>query len=497
MENRPADAFSSHKNNAMKMFRNSMYTAQNALVKTGSFLAGLSMLFLFSACGEGGGGSAGGSTVITGNLQACHADSIRLFQIQGGNAITLTSAALTSKDGNSTFEMSVKLPAEGMYMLGDAPQRAQTFLFGSEGGTHELTGNCQNVQGSYRLSNAPVNDQYQSMMQRLQAHNQRMQMLMQNMQVFRMSDPSQVQRLQGEMQTANTSHYAWLDSMAADPGIIGKIAKLYNYKPFMSDPSHSSYGNEMEYFRQTFMSAVDFNDPVISALPQVFEKARAYSASLAQRGTPPEVLKSTFDELLGKAGAGSPGHQNLLKGIVGGLEQVKHDLYITYGETYVTGYPQDVQFVGAVNANINKMKATRVGAAAPEISENDPSGNPVSLSDFRGNYVLVDFWASWCRPCRMENPNVVKAYKKYHPKGFEIMAVSLDQKKDKWVAAIEQDGLVWKHCSDLKGWSSRPAATYGVSSIPATVLVDEQGNIAARNLRGPALEKKLEEIYGF
>lgn len=108
--------------------------------------------------------------------------------------------------------------------------------------------------------------------------------------------------------------------------------------------------------------------------------------------------------------------------------------------------------------------------------------------------MLVDFWASWCGPCRQENPNVVKMYNKFKDKNFEILGVSLDQSKDKWVAAIEKDGLVWKHISDLKGWQSAGGQAYQVSSIPATYLLDKEGKIIAKNLRGAALEKKLEEI---
>jgi thiol-disulfide isomerase/thioredoxin len=135
------------------------------------------------------------------------------------------------------------------------------------------------------------------------------------------------------------------------------------------------------------------------------------------------------------------------------------------------------------------------GTEAPELSFPDPEGNMRSLTDLKGKVVLLDFWASWCRPCRAENPNVVKAYNKYKSKGFEVFSVSLDNSPDKWQAAILQDGLVWpNHVSDLKGWKSAAASIYGVRSIPFTVLIDQEGKIQATNLRGPALEAKLAEI---
>ena len=133
---------------------------------------------------------------------------------------------------------------------------------------------------------------------------------------------------------------------------------------------------------------------------------------------------------------------------------------------------------------------------APDIELPSPDGFALRLSDLRGKVVLVDFWASWCRPCRMENPNVVRLYQRFHDKGFEIFSVSLDQSRDAWLKAIQDDGLLWPHhVSDLRGWNSTAGRLYGISSIPATVLVDRQGNIVARNLRGSELEKKLTEIF--
>jgi len=135
-----------------------------------------------------------------------------------------------------------------------------------------------------------------------------------------------------------------------------------------------------------------------------------------------------------------------------------------------------------------------VGTIAPAISAPTPEGKDVSLASLKGKYVLVDFWASWCGPCRAENPTVVAAYQKFKDKNFTILGVSLDQKKDKWQEAIAKDGLTWTHISDLAGWESIPARDYGIQSIPANFLVDPSGKIVARDLRGPALEAKLAEL---
>jgi peroxiredoxin len=135
-----------------------------------------------------------------------------------------------------------------------------------------------------------------------------------------------------------------------------------------------------------------------------------------------------------------------------------------------------------------------IGSEAPEIRQQTPDGATFALSQLRGKYVLIDFWASWCRPCRIENPNVKLVYEKYHKKGFEILGVSLDRDHAAWLKAIKDDGLPWKHVSDLGFWNNAAAQEYGVSSIPFTVLVDREGRIVAKGLRAHDLEAKLAEL---
>lgn len=195
------------------------------------------------------------------------------------------------------------------------------------------------------------------------------------------------------------------------------------------------------------------------------------------------------------------------------LQPIKHEEYFKKAAKALEGKMSHSPYYAKLRRQLRKVKKYKEqqkargqqkdkdpklakGEKAPEIKMKNPQGEPVSLSSLRGKVVLVDFWASWCKPCRIENPRMVKMYNKYKDKGFEIYGVSLDKRKKDWKQAIKKDGLPWVHVSDLKFWSSRAAKKYNVNSIPYTVLLDEQGKIIAKGLRGKELENKLQEVLG-
>ena len=175
---------------------------------------------------------------------------------------------------------------------------------------------------------------------------------------------------------------------------------------------------------------------------------------------------------------GNDGDPKIMRPLFDGLPaEVKHSYYGNFLEGILA-----------------RKEGLSVGKLAPAFSQADTLGKPVSLESFKGKYVLVDFWASWCGPCRQENPNLVRTYEKFKSKNLEILGVSLDSSKDKWLQAIEEDQLHWPHVSDLRGWRNDVAVQYGVQSIPANFLLDKDGKIIAKGLRGQALDKALEQL---
>jgi peroxiredoxin len=183
----------------------------------------------------------------------------------------------------------------------------------------------------------------------------------------------------------------------------------------------------------------------------------------------------------------------ILSGLTYDMEGSEIETYINAMDTSVA----NTETIRNLKTRVEKMKAAAIGQKAPDFTLNDPDGNPVSLySKVGAKLLLVDFWAAWCGPCRQENPNVVKVYNEFKKKGFDVFGVSLDRTKDDWVKAIANDKLTWTHVSDLQYWKSAAAQMYAVSAIPANFLLDENGVIIGRNLRGEVLYNKVKEVLG-
>jgi peroxiredoxin len=192
-------------------------------------------------------------------------------------------------------------------------------------------------------------------------------------------------------------------------------------------------------------------------------------------------------------------HSNSPVGIYIAMRNLVHELDGEQMDAMVNSFDSSLKnsrYYVSLRERADKLLALAVGKTAPEFSLPDTERNMVALSDFRGQYLLVSFWASWCPFCRQENPHLVKLYSQYKDYDFEILGVSLDRSMEPWLKAIADDGLEWLHISDLKGWQNEASSQYGVASIPSNVLLDPNGVILGRNLKGEELDKKLEALFG-
>jgi len=234
----------------------------------------------------------------------------------------------------------------------------------------------------------------------------------------------------------------------------------------------------MVALNEDFSKAVDSNDEV--AIEQVRERYQG-------------LLKDFNNQIAAQITEASPsiGVIQILSG-----NTLDRDEYFSVYEQVAekfSGEWLDYSLVREFTEKVKMLKITAIGSVAPEINLPDPTGKFVKLSDFRGKYVLVDFWAKWCGPCRRENPNLVKAYNKFKGENFEVIGVSLDRNKEDWMQAIAEDGLSWVHVSDLKYFNSVAARDYNINAIPFSLLIDPNGIIVAKSLRGEALHRTLEK----
>ncbi|WPR76840.1 TlpA disulfide reductase family protein [Algoriphagus sp. NG3] len=239
-----------------------------------------------------------------------------------------------------------------------------------------------------------------------------------------------------------------------------------------------SYQAKVNALNEAYYSAMSDNDT--EAIKQIQTDAMALESN--QAAEVKSVINSMGDSFASLAAIGLLNPKNEF--------QFMDSLVAKLDERY-----PETKTIVQLKQQLDEMRALSMGQVAPEIELPNPAGETVKLSDLRGKYVMIDFWAAWCKPCREENPNVVELYNEYKDKGFEVFGVSLDRTKEAWVDAIEEDGLTWTQVSDLKYFNSVAAEMYQINAIPATYLIDPDGKIIGKDLRGPSLRAKLAEIF--
>ena len=427
---------------------------------------------------------------LTGELTNCQQDSLYFFVLDGVSLRPQGVVPLSQVEGGHAFNVQFPDLPKGFYLLGGGA-RANTIMLmlGGEETVH-LTGTCPTLSQAGVVS--PANQAYKSFTQQVNKLGGDFQRVLQQYQ-FAQRQSTPTEDLVKQMAQIDSQKLALLNQAYEADSLIGQTVALQTY---LSYHVHgSAYPSEAHYFANNYYQFVDWQNEELDRNPMVHESAKTYARTLAQVGLPNEQQIAYGDALLNKIPGASSRRKSFILGLVSSFQSLNPDAYVYFAKKYLAEFPQDnPQIAQQLSQEIKALESLIIGAVAPEISLPNPDGDTLHLSDLRGQVVLIDFWASWCRPCRMENPNVVRMYEKFHDQGFEILGVSLDRSKDAWVKAIDDDGLNWLHVSDLKYWSSEAGQTYGVRAIPYTVLLDREGRIVAKKLRGRALENRVEKL---
>lgn len=425
---------------------------------------------------------------------ACSFDTLKLFTWQGVKMKELSKTAFL-KEENWTgfrFELDSQIP-EGLYFIGNGFQDMKTVILGKESKV-DLKGSCGAVAKLTTESKAITS--FENNLKIITDNNTGFIQLLQKYQA-NVQNPDQVELVTQELAALDTKKQNFLDSVKKSGDITSiRVAALNTYLSYQNNKSPGQ--TEGQYIAENFFKYADLQDSAYATLPYYFESVKNYSNNLTKAGLNAQQQQEYLDALIASFTKEHPNHKPTLLGVSFGVMNANAQLFIKYTKEYLKEY-------GGGDANLDKFLKDQIktiqgplpiGEEAPQFSEKTPEGKDLALKDFRGKVVLIDFWASWCGPCRKENPNVVRLYNKYKDKGFDILGVSLDKNKERWLAAIEKDQLTWSHVSDLKGWNCAVAKQYGVRGIPFTVLVDKEGKILGTRLRGAALEQKLASIFG-
>lgn len=460
---------------------------------------------LFFSCDQVGGGQSGtvdGRLTVEGDFANCAMDSIRLYQLTGLTTEVLGTAAIVSNGDGSKFTLETEALPEGLYLLGQAPNNLMPLLLGREA-IVRVSGNCNNLRQFGKSEGSTFNDQYAQLNQLFSTYNGRRNQLVQQLNGALAAGSADQQAAIGQQLNGLYSQQkATIDSLATVDAFFAAAFAPNVVEAFNPINNPEGYPNSAVHFAEKFLQGLDFNNQVYQSFPIIPDNLRVYTQTLFQNLDKAAAMPY-IDAKLAAMPQGSRLHQNALAAIVQTLDRLENEAFLTYSDRYTSTYvlqaSEQAYLDGrrpAIERKAVLAKKLAVGATPPEIELPNPDGKMIRLSDMKGKVVLLDFWASWCRPCRQENPNVVRVYDEYKNKGFEILGISLDRTRDAWVKAIADDGLGWKHVSDLQFWNSAAAKDYSVGSIPATFLLDKEGKIIAKNLRGPSLEAKLAEVLG-
>lgn len=421
------------------------------------------------------------------HLQGC-GSILSLYEFDGS---TFKEFMNVSSQSDSIFTFKLPKSEPKFYYIGIEPSGAVPIILGPEKQV-EVDAKC-GVRLTLDFTNSPYNTGYLQLKKQMDDLQKEHVKLARQFRQFG-KDPERKEILQTQMSALDDQKIDFLDSLKLANPYFAKIAALNTYISFQV--YGGEYENEVYYFAEQFFQFVDFKDTTYNQIPWVHKAFEVYTNTLSSIGLDRASHLNLISSQVDRIPSGSRARKLALSAIVTNLKGKNHPNFTPFAEKFVKEFKeQDPGATQDLERIISQTKAFTVGGEAPNFTQPTPEGESVQLTDFRGKVLLVDFWASWCGPCRAENPNVVKVYNKYKDLGFEILGVSLDRSKDRWIKAINDDGLTWPQISDLKGWKNEVAQLYSIRSIPHTILLDREGKIIARNLRGRSLEEKLEEIF--
>ncbi|MCS6905101.1 MAG: TlpA disulfide reductase family protein [Bacteroidia bacterium] len=420
-----------------------------------------------------------------------NADTIGIYEFVSGNFVPIKKVALEKEGKEATFVIRFNPPdKEGYYWLAlqiSPPSNDGVFIYFGSTKSIELEANARNLLGSTSFKNSSQSEAVRYLISRIEQFKQSLQQASQKKQ---------------PLDSLYLVQDRFLDSVSLAMPQLKPLVSTYRSVP----RSEIQGAAEEQYrrFSEAYFKTIDFSQPMIGYFPAYFNKVYNYifilvSEFYADHLSILKEVNNIWEKIPSKSRNAQAFLDACIFAAANAFSQTQNpellDLYLDLAEKYALTYPEAKHTV-ELKKNLETYGKVRIGKIAPEINLTTPEGKSLALSSLRGKVVLIDFWASWCKPCRMENPNVVRVYQLYKNKGFEVFSVSLDQEKAAWQAAIQQDGLVWpNHVSDLKGFESAAAKSYGVTGIPFTVLIDREGRIVAKNLRGAALEKALAKIF--
>ena len=437
------------------------------------------------------------------HVSVLQAKTVELI-VQGANCDQINEMYIFEFDGlgfeqvqsatkNEEGEYVFKVETNGMQFryVGIEVGKFKSIVLGAEEKVI-IKGDCR----SFNKANSPegLNLEYNTMMNQIRSNsNKEKNIGTRFAKSFR--DPSKKEALTKEFASLDQAKKELIETYAVKNEWLGEVAKLYTYYSYQN--SGTELPNELVYFGNEYFAQADLKSKAYNNMPLLFDVFSKFSTTLSKvRGLPVAELEKFLNLNLNKFSENSDSQKMALGGVLSGLRSAQSPLFIPFAKKYLEQFCTDSKGCQNLKSQIKNAESFIVGAEAPDFTMKNLDGEEVSLSDFRGKVVLIDFWASWCGPCRKDNPHVVELYKKYKEDGFEILGVSLDKTKDRWEQAIAKDKLTWTHVSDLKGWQNAVAQMYSVKSIPHTVLLDEEGKIIARKLRGPQLDQKLASIFG-